>query len=201
MPKGQLIILSGPSGVGKSTIVKHITKAHPNLRFSVSMTTREIRPGEVDGVNYHFVSQEEFQAMVDRDEFLEYAGYVENRYGTPAKPIDEALNMGYDVLLDIEAQGAFQIKAKRPEAVSIFIAAPSFEELERRLRDRGDTPPDKIAKRLTTAKWEYTQAPQYDYLVVSETNQAEKAADEILAIMKAAHCRTANRLEYIKEEC
>ncbi len=201
MHKGQLIILSGPSGVGKSTIVGHIKEKHPKLRFSVSVTTREIRDGEVDGVNYHFVSQEKFDAMVKQDEFLEYAGYVENSYGTPVKPIDEALNLGYDVLLDIEVQGALQVKEKRPEAVSIFIAAPSFEELERRLYGRGDTPPDKIAKRLKTAKWEYTMAPQYDYLVLSETNQSEQAADEIMAIIKAAHCRTENRLEYIKEEC
>ncbi len=201
MRKGQLIILSGPSGVGKSTIVKFVTEQHPNLRFSVSATTRESRPGEVDGVSYYFVSKEQFQEMVARDELLEHAEYVGNCYGTPAKPIDEALNLGYDILLDIEVQGALQVKAKRPDAVSIFIAAPSFEELERRLRGRGDTSPEKIAKRLETAHWEYTMAPQYDYIVVSETDQAEKAADEIMAVIKAARCRTANRLEYVKEEC
>lgn len=200
MSRGQLIILSGPSGVGKSTIVKRVMEQYPNLRFSVSATTREIRPGEVDGVSYYFVSREQFMDMIARDELLEHAEYVGNCYGTPAKPIDEALDFGYDILLDIEVQGALQVKAKRPEAVSVFILAPSFDELERRLVSRGDTAPDKIQKRLETARKEYAVAPQYDYLVVSETGKVEEAADEILSIIKAARCRAMNRLHYLKEE-
>ena len=200
MSRGQLIILSGPSGVGKSTIVKRVMEQYPNLRFSVSATTSEIRPGEVDGVSYYFVSREQFMDMIARDELLEHAEYVGNCYGTPAKPIDEALDFGYDILLDIEVQGALQVKAKRPEAVSVFILAPSFEELERRLVSRGDTAPDKIQKRLETARKEYAVAPQYDYLVVSETGKVEEAADEILSIIKAARCRAMNRLHYLKEE-
>ena len=200
MSKGQLIILSGPSGVGKSSIVKKVMEQHPKLRFSVSATTREMRPGEVDGISYYFVTREHFMNMVEQGELLEHAEYVGNCYGTPAKPIDEALELGYDILLDIEVQGAMQVREKRPDAVSIFIMAPSFEELERRLIGRGDTAPDKIKKRLETAKWEYTIAPNYDYLVVSETGLVEKAADEILSIIKAAHCRTQNRVHYLKEE-
>ena len=200
MSKGQLIVLSGPSGVGKSSIVKKVMERHPKLRFSVSATTREKRPGEVDGVSYYFVNREAFQTMVERDELLEHAEYVENCYGTPAKPIDEALNLGYDILLDIEVQGAMQVMERRPEAVTIFIAAPSFAELERRLTGRGDTAPEKIRMRLETARREYTFAPRYDYLVVSETGKVDKAADEVLSIIKAAHCRTENRIHYLKEE-
>jgi len=200
MNKGQLIILSGPSGVGKSSIVKKVMEQHPKLRFSVSATTREMRPGEVDGVSYYFVSREQFMHMVEQGELLEHAEYVGNCYGTPAKPIDEALELGYDILLDIEVQGAMQVREKRPDAVSVFIMAPSFEELERRLIGRGDTAPEKIKKRLETARYEYTVAPNYDYLVVSETGLVEKAADEILSIIKAAHCRTRNRVDYLKEE-
>jgi len=195
-----LIVISGPSGVGKSSVVKKVMEAHPRLRFSVSATTREIRPGEVDGVSYYFVSREAFMAMIERDELLEHAEYVGNCYGTPEKPVDEALNLGYDILLDIDVQGAMQVKRKRPDAVLIFILAPSLGELERRLVGRGDTAPEKIQKRLEAARWEYTMAPQYDYLVVSETGQVEKSAGEVLAIIRAAHCRTANRIHYLKEE-
>ena len=200
MNQGRIIIISGPSGVGKSSVVKEVMARHPKLRFSVSATTREKRPGEVDGVSYYFVSREEFAAMVERGELLEHAEYVQNCYGTPAKPIDEALNLGYDILLDIEVKGAMQVMEKRPEAVTIFIAAPSFAELRRRLVNRGDTAPELIEQRLETARWEYTMAPNYAYLVVSETGQVEKAADEVLSIIQAAHCRTENRIHYLKEE-
>ena len=200
MRKGQLIVMSGPSGVGKSTIVKHVMELHPNLRFSVSATTREPRPSETDGVNYYFVSRERFEEMIRNDELLEHAEYVGNCYGTPAKPIDEALELGYDILLDIEVQGAMQVKLRRPDATFVFIAAPSFAELERRLTGRGDTAPEKIAKRLDTARNEYKVAQHYDYLIISETDQSEKAAHELHSIIEAAHCRTQNRLDYLKED-
>ncbi len=193
MAKGQLIIMSGPSGVGKSTIVKKVMENYPSLRFSVSATTREIRPGEVDGVSYYFISKEEFLDMVEKDELLEHAEYVGNYYGTPAKPIDEARNLGYDILLDIEVQGAMQVKAKRPDAVSVFIKAPSFEELERRLRGRGDTAEDKILGRLAAARREYQKIPEYDYVIVSENGKQEEAAEQLLAIIRAARCRTSQQ--------
>lgn len=193
MSKGQLIIMSGPSGVGKSTIVSKVMEQYPNLRFSVSATTREIRPGETEGVNYYFVSRDRFLEMIARDELLEHAEYVGNFYGTPAKPIDEALNLGYDILLDIEVQGAMQVKAKRPDAVSVFIKAPSFAELERRLRGRGDTAEDKILGRLATARGEYRMIPNYDYLLVSETGRPELAAEQLLSIIRAARCRTSQQ--------
>lgn len=193
MSKGQLIIMSGPSGVGKSTIVKKVMENYPSLRFSVSATTREIRPGEVDGVSYSFISKEEFLDMIEKDELLEHAEYVGNYYGTPAKPIDEARNLGYDILLDIEVQGAMQVKAKRPDAVSVFIKAPSFEELERRLRGRGDTAEDKILGRLAAARREYQKIPEYDYVIVSENGRQEEAAEQLLAIIRAARCRTSQQ--------
>jgi len=193
--KGQLFIVSGPSGVGKSTIIHKVLEQYPNLHFSVSATTRGIRPGETDGKDYYFLSREQFEAMIEANELLEHAEYVGNYYGTPEKPIDEALNIGYDVLLDIEVQGALQVKEKRPDAIAVFIMAPSFEELERRLRGRGDTSEEKILGRLETARREYLMRPRYDYLLVSQSGAPEQAAEELLAIIKAARCRTANRLE------
>ena len=135
--KGKTFIVSGPSGVGKSTVLKALFDQRSDLYFSISATTRDPRPGEVDGVHYHFIPAEEFHRMVEEDEFLEYAEYVGNFYGTPKKYVDRAMDDGRDVILDIEIQGANQICAKRPETVRIFIAPPSWVELERRLTARG----------------------------------------------------------------
>ena len=146
------------------------------------------------------LSREAFDGMVARNELLEHAEYVGNCYGTPEKPVDEALNLGYDILLDIEVQGAMQVKARRPDATFIFVAAPSFAELERRLRGRGDTAPEKILQRLEAARREYRVAPEYDYLIVSETDQVDRAARELLSIIEAARCRVQKRLDYLKEE-
>ena len=198
--RGELIVLSGPSGVGKSSIVHRAMELHPELRFSVSATTRERRPSETEGESYYFVSHARFDEMVTNGELLEHAEYVGNCYGTPEKPVDEALNFGYDILLDIEVQGAMQVKQRREDATFVFVAAPSFSELERRLRGRGDTAPEKILQRLETARQEYRIAPQYDYLIVSETNQVDRAAHELLAIIEAARCRMRNRVHYLKED-
>jgi len=133
---GKLIVVSGPSGVGKSTVIHRVMEQSPNLYFSVSATTRPQRPGEVDGKNYFFVDRDQFETMIQEEKLLEFAEYVGNYYGTPEAPIDEALAEGKDILLDIEVQGALNVKRRRPDAVLIFMLAPSFRILEERLRGR-----------------------------------------------------------------
>ena len=198
MIAGKLYVLSGPSGVGKSTAVHEVMRRHPTLQFSVSVTTREIRPDETDGESYFFISREKFREMLENDELLEHAEYVGNYYGTPEKPVDEMLAQGIDVLLDIEPCGALQVQKRRPDATLIFMAAPSFSEIEHRLRNRGDTPPDKILERLERARWEYHQAKYYDYIVIND--DVNHAAAEIEAIMLAEKCRTKLRIDDLKED-
>lgn len=195
---GKLIVISGASGVGKSTVLKEVMKRCENLHFSVSATTRPIRPGEIDGVNYLFMDNEAFQKLIDNDELLEYAEYVGNYYGTPEKPLNDALSQGNDILLDIEVQGGANVKRRREDAVLIFLVAPSLQELKHRLLNRGDTAPELCEKRLKQAQWEYKQAFNYDYIVVNDT--VEKAANEIISIITAEKCKAKNRLNYLKED-
>ena len=180
MSKGKLIVMSGCSGVGKSTVLGKVMEKRDDLLFSVSATTRAPRDGEKEGVSYYFVTQEEFQKMIAEDAFVEYDGHMANWYGTPKAQLEEKLQRGV-VLLDIEPNGAFRVRENRPDAVLIFIAPPSMEELERRLRSRGDTSEEQIEKRLARASWEMEQSAKYDHVVVN--NQVETCMEEILKII------------------
>jgi len=189
--KGQLIVLSGPSGVGKSTVIAELFGQRENIYFSVSYTTRQPRPGEQDGVNYNFVDRAEFERMIADNELLEYAEYVDNYYGTSLKAINDRLDAGTDVLLDIEVQGAAKVRECCPEALFIFIIPPSFEELSRRLHGRNTDSEDVIQGRLEKARAEFKEIPKYDYLVIND--KVANAVREIESILTAAECRMKNR--------
>ena len=178
--KNKLIVISGASGVGKGTVLGIMMQKRKDLTFSVSATTRPPRPGEIDGLHYYFITKERFQEMIDQGAFLEYDAHAANFYGTPRAQAREKLEKG-PVLLDIEPNGAKQVRASDPEAVLIFIMPPSMEELERRLRGRGDTPEDQIQMRMTRAVWEMEQRFWYDHVVVND--DAERCAQEILDII------------------
>lgn len=184
MNKGKLFVISGASGVGKSTVLAKVMAERKDLTFSVSATTRDPRPGETEGVSYYFVSKEKFMDMITADEFLEYDDHMDNYYGTPKTQLEEKLSRGH-VLLDIEPNGAFIVKHARPDATLIFIAPPSVEELEKRLRNRGDTSEAQIAKRLGRSQWEMEQGKKYDYYVVND--QVDTCAEEILKIIANAN--------------
>ena len=189
--KGKLIVISGPSGAGKSTVVFKAIEGRDDVCFSTSVTTRKPRPGEVDGREYFFVDLDRFREMVENDELLEHAEYVANSYGTPRAYVQQQLDKGLNVLLDIEVQGARQVHEKMPEAVMIFIAPPSLEELEKRLRGRGTDTERAIEARLIRAREEYREADFYEYLIIND--DADKAARELNAIIEASHCRFADR--------
>lgn len=186
--KGVLVVLSGPSGVGKGTVSQALLQAEPNLVLSVSATTRLPRNGETDGVSYYFVSREKFSRMIEGDEFLEWARVYDNFYGTPRLPVEETLARGKDVLLEIDVQGGLQVKSKLPEAVLIFLLPPSWKELEARLAGRGSESPEEVQKRLQWAKRELQSLSLYDYAVVNE--RVEKAVEQIRSIITAEKCRT-----------
>ena len=180
MSKGKLFIISGASGVGKSTVLSRVMATRDDLRFSVSATTRAPRPGEVDGESYYFVTREKFQDMIDRNEFVEYDAHMDNFYGTPEAQLNEKLETG-SVILDIEPNGAFMVQKRRPDATLIFIAPPSMEELLRRLVGRGDTSAEQVKVRQERAQWEMDQSVHYDYVVVND--QVETCVNEILKII------------------
>lgn len=196
--EGILIVISGPSGVGKGTVRKALfeRKGH-NLTYSVSMTTRAPREGEVDGVDYYFVSREKFEEEIQKGNLLEHAEFVGNYYGTPMDKIQKQLSLGNEVVLEIEVQGAMQVKEKMPNAVFIFIAPPSFKALEDRLYRRGTERKEAITERLQKAKREIGLANQYDYIVIND--EVDNAADRIMAIIRAEHAKCSRTLdEYYK---
>ena len=180
MSKGKLVVISGASGVGKGTVLGIMMKKRSDLAFSVSATTRDPRPGEKDGVHYYFITKQRFEEMIAANEFLEYDAHAANYYGTPRAQAEEKMERGC-VLLDIEPNGAKQVKHSAPEALLIFIMPPSVEELERRLRGRGDTSEEQIAMRMERAVWEMEQRHWYDHVVTND--DAERCADEILNII------------------
>ena len=180
MSKGKLIVISGASGVGKGTVLGLMMEKRKDLSFSVSATTRDPRPGEVDGKHYFFISKECFEEMIKNDEFLEYDAHAANYYGTLRGQAEAKMKTGH-VLLDIEPKGAGQVRKAAPDATLIFIMPPSMEELERRLRGRGDTSEEQIALRMERANWEMEQREWYDHVVVND--DANRCADEILEII------------------
>lgn len=195
--RGKLIVISGPSGAGKSTVVFKAIEGRTDVCFSTSVTTRKPRPGEVDGREYFFVEPQRFDEMVANNELLEHAEYVANHYGTPRAYVEQKLSEGLNVLLDIEVQGARQIRDSMPEAVKIFIIPPTLEELRRRLEGRGTDTARAIEARLIRARQEYEEADFYDYILVND--DADRAAQELAAIITAEHCRFAERKQLLKQ--
>ena len=198
MKQGRILIISGPSGVGKGTIVREVMKNDPSLQFSVSATTRAMRAGEVEGESYYFVDKERFEEMIAAGELLEHACYAGNYYGTPRKPVEQALANGISVVLEIDVQGGLQVLRRRPDAISVFIAPPSFAELKRRLAGRGDTPPEVAARRLQVAAQECAVAHQYGYTIIND--DLRRAVGTLEAILTAEACRSTYCNIELKEE-
>ncbi|PYO20909.1 MAG: guanylate kinase [Candidatus Rokuibacteriota bacterium] len=186
--RGTLFVVSAPSGAGKTTLCREARLVIPDLAYSVSATTRAPRPGEVNGVDFRFVSEREFRSILERNELAEWATVHGNLYGTPSTPLEAALATGKDVLLDIDTQGAAQLRQRYREAVLIFIVAPSMAELEQRLRERGADAERDIARRLARAREEIKLWRTYDYLIINR--DVKEAMDQLLAVMQAERCRT-----------
>lgn len=192
MKKGILFVISGPAGSGKGTVVKKIIEKHPEIKLSISATTRSPRPEDKEGVTYFFISKDEFKRKIENDEFFEYNHFTgnDNYYGTPRSEVNTPLAEGRDVLLEIDVNGAMQIKEKFSEVVTIMLTPPDVKTLERRLAGRNTETKAEIEKRLNTAKKEMELLPKYDYSVVNEDGMADECADLIYTIMKAEHQKT-----------
>ncbi len=197
MNKGGIFIISGPSGSGKDTLLKELFKKRPDIKFSISSVTREMREGEKEGEKYNFISRSEFENLIKNDLMLEYNVYVGNYYGTPKKPVLKAAENGDDIIIEVDVNGAANIRAKLPQAVSIFIMPPSFEELERRLSGRGTETKEIIAERMNSALSEIDRATEYDYIVVND--DIDTAVDDIIQIISGSRLMLKRQKHIIDE--
>ncbi len=195
--QGILIVLSGPSGAGKGTICQELLRRYKDLHYSISATTRAPRAGEVDGVNYHFLSRQEFETMIEQDQLLEWAEVYGNFYGTPQRYVREMLEQGNDVVLEIDTQGAMQIKEKFPEGVFIYIVPPSLDELSKRIYKRGTDSLESIKNRLSCASSELTYAQKYNYVIIND--QVEQATNRVNNIILAERHRVSRNLKLIEK--
>jgi len=196
--RGRLVVVSGPSGVGKGTVLKHVLE-RDDFVYSVSATTRNPRDGEVDGVNYFFISRDKFEDMISKDEFIEYAQYNGNYYGTPRFFVEKMLSEGKNVILEIEVKGAMQVKKVMPEAIFVFIAPESREILEARLRGRGTETDDVISGRLKIAENEIRACLLYDYIVINRDGAIKECADDIVCAVKSDSMKPSNMYNCVSD--
>lgn len=197
MSKGTVLIVSGPSGSGKDTILKKVFEVVPDIKFSISSITRAMRAGEVEGDKYNFISVDTFLNMLQNDELLEFNKYLDNYYGTPRKPVEEVMNNGGEIIIEVDVNGAAQIREKLPKAVSIFIMPPSFEVLKGRLAGRGTESGELVQKRLDEALNEISRASEYDYIVVND--DLSEAVDDFVSIIKSERNKTNKKIHLVNE--
>lgn len=191
--KGLLLVICGPSGVGKGTVCKELLKRKPEIYLSISATTRQKREGEIDGINYYFINKKKFKEMIENDEFWEFAEVYDNLYGTPKKYVLEHINNGNDVLLEIDIKGALQVKEKYPEGIFIFILPPSMKELRKRIIGRGTDSKESIEKRLKCAFEEIDFIDKYDYYIIND--ELDKSIDKLISIIEAEKCRVKDGIQ------